>query len=367
MSENNKKINVCVIFGGRSGEHEVSLVSANSIIKALNPEKFNITTIGITKQGNWLIDIMPDDMSEFKNSPQLEKKYKKTFLSPNPGDNKSYILSNNSIIDSRSIDVVFPVLHGTFGEDGNIQGLLEICDIPYVGCRTLSSAIAMDKCVAKKLLRAAGLNIAPFLEYKRSDWQKNPDFIVTQVEITLGYPVFVKPANSGSSVGISKANDSASLKAALNEASRHDYKLLIESHVDGQEIEVSVMGNTNPIASVPGEIQPCNEFYDYSAKYIQKESKLLIPAKLSSKTFTQIKQYAIKAYEAIDCSGMARVDFFIDKQSEKIIINEINTIPGFTDISMYPKLWEASNIKYPQLVEQLIDYAFEMKNITGTL
>ena len=334
------KIRVAVIFGGMSSEHEVSLISAASIIKALDPYTYEIIKIGITKRGHWAIGVEIDEM-ESLNEKHVEPKF-----------------GLDELIELKP-DVVFPVLHGTYGEDGTIQGMFEIANLPYVGCGVLSSALGMDKSVAKKLFKEAGLNTAPYVEVKRSEWRNFADNIIQEVEKKLRYPCFVKPANSGSSVGINKAKNRESLIAHINEAARYDRKILIEAYVNGREIEVSVLGNDKPKASLPGEIVPCNEFYDYSAKYIDNKSGLNIPADVSPDLTEKFRESAVKAYKALDCAGMARVDFFLEKSTDKIIINEINTIPGFTGISMYPKLWEASGLKYKDLVDSLIELALE--------
>lgn len=342
MTTNNtvKKIRVAVIFGGMSGEHEVSLISAASVIKALDPDKYEIVKIGITKRGHWAIGAEIDEM-ESLNEKCVEPKF-----------------GLDELIELKP-DMVFPVLHGTYGEDGTIQGMFEMANLPYVGCGVLSSALGMDKAVAKKLFEKAGLNTAPCIELRRSEWRNYQDNIIQQVETKLRYPCFVKPANSGSSVGINKAKNRELLIAHINEAARYDRKILIEAYVNGREIEVSVLGNDKPKASLPGEVTPCNEFYDYSAKYIDNKSGLNIPADVSPELTEKFRESAVIAYKALDCAGMARVDFFLEKITNKIIINEINTIPGFTGISMYPKLWEASGLKYGDLVDSLIELALE--------
>jgi D-alanine-D-alanine ligase len=283
-------------------------------------------------------------------------------MQPNTTDatGKGLILVDNPESENKvNLDLLFPVVHGTFGEDGTMQGLLEQADMPYVGCGVLASAVGMDKTIAKKLFRDAGLKVAPFMQILRSNWKKNKKDILKQIEKQFTFPCFVKPVNSGSSVGISKATDTDSLTAAIEEASRFDRKILIEAFVEGRELEVSVLGNDEPIASLPGEVVPCNEFYDYKAKYVDDRSELKIPADLSEEQIETIRNQAITAYKALDCAGMARVDFFLEKESNRLVINEINTIPGFTRISMYPKLWEATGISYPELCDRLISLALE--------
>lgn len=338
-----KKIKVAVLFGGRSGEHEVSLVSAASVMKALNPDKYEIIKVGITKHGNWIINAEIDQMAKFDNDTQTSD------------------IKLNELVALKP-DVVFPVLHGTFCEDGTLQGMLETIDLPYVGCGVMASAICMDKTVAKRLFKEAGINIVPYLEIKRNEFKSNKDEILKEIESKLGYPCFVKPVNSGSSVGITKAKNESDLEMAINEAAKYDRKILIEKAISGREIEVSVLGNDSPKASLPGEIVPCNEFYDYSAKYIDDKSGLNIPAELSDEIREKIRENAVTAYKAADCAGMARVDFFLERNTNKIYLNEINTIPGFTSISMYPKLWEATGLSYSSLLDELIELAMERFN-----
>ncbi|NCB39710.1 MAG: D-alanine--D-alanine ligase [Erysipelotrichia bacterium] len=364
-SEKGTRLKVGVIFGGRSGEHEVSLVSANSIIKALNPEKYEIIPVGITRQGSWMVGVKPEKMLEYSKTRSNSclafagAASGKASLNCDPANKGLMLLDKQCSGEHVKLDVLFPIIHGTYGEDGTLQGMLELADMPYVGCGVLASAAGMDKTFSKRLFNDAGINIAPYKEVLRSSWRANPEKIICEVESTIGYPCFIKPVNSGSSVGISKAKNRDSFETAMNEAARYDRKILIEAHIDGREIEVSVLGNDDPIASIPGEIVPCNEFYDYSAKYIDDRSELKIPADLTPELTEEIRKTAIKAYKALDCAGMARVDFFLERKTNRIIINEINTIPGFTNVSMYPKLWEATGITYPQLVDKLVELAIE--------
>ncbi|MBU2575682.1 D-alanine--D-alanine ligase [Patescibacteria group bacterium] len=316
MPSNNQKTRVAVLFGGRSGEHEVSLVSAASIIENLDKKKYEITPIKITKQGKGLIE------HNFKQ-----------------------------------IDVVFPVLHGSYGEDGTVQGFLELTGLPYVGCSTLASSICMDKVMQKKVLESENIQQTPYVWFWTKDWEARKDKILD--DLSLIYPVFVKPANTGSSVGISKAKDRGELINAAEEALRYDRKIIIEQGVeDPREIEVAILGNQKPKASVPGEIIPSNEFYDYDAKYVDGKSDIKIPADLDDKLIKQIQQTAIHAYKALNCEGMARVDFLLAKDGT-LYLNELNTIPGFTSISMYPKLWEASGLSYSKLLDELIQLAMQ--------
>ena len=355
------KLKLGIVFGGRSGEHDVSLVSAASIMKALDKEKYEIIPIGITRTGVWLTNVTTEMMQEYsktKNKTALKDAKKVVFSSDteNPG---LIILNDNGKNEHIKLDVVFPINHGTYGEDGTLQGLLDQADIPYVGCGVIASSAGMDKTIAKKLFNDAGINITPYVEILRCDWRSEPQKAISEIESKLGYPCFVKPVNSGSSVGISKARNQEELKSAMIEACKYDRKILIEKSINAREIEVSVLGNDYPRASLPGEIVPCNEFCDYSAKYIDDKSKLEIPAVLPADLIEKLRESAIKAYKAIDGAGLARVDFFVEKETNQIIINEINTLPGFTNISMYPKLWEATGLPYSQLLDELIKLALE--------
>ena len=364
-AETGNKLRVGVIFGGRSGEHEVSLVSANSIMKALNPDKYEVIPVGITRQGSWMVGVKPDAMLEYSKSRTTGNiafagtNSGKASLNCDPANKGLMLLDQHKTGEQVKLDVLFPIIHGTYGEDGTLQGMLELADLPYVGCGVLASAVGMDKTFSKRLFHEAGIEVAPYREFLRSTWRTSPDTVIIEIEKTLGYPCFVKPVNSGSSVGISKAKTRESLREAMDLAARYDRKILVESHIDGREIEVSVLGNDHPIASLPGEIVPCNEFYDYTAKYVDDRSELKIPADLPAEMIEEIRAAAIRAYKALDCAGMARVDFFLERKTNRIIINEINTIPGFTSISMYPKLWEATGISYPELVDRLVELAIE--------
>jgi D-alanine-D-alanine ligase len=384
-------LRVGVLFGGRSGEHEVSLLSAASVINAIDKSKYEVVPIGITKEGHWLtaekaerlLGAKPhtDERTEERHlragdptatpGAALLAKGEEVLVPPVPSAESLVPFStaqatpaSKSVPHSIHVDVIFPVLHGTFGEDGTIQGLLELADIPYVGAGVLGSAAGMDKDVMKKLFAAADLPIVKHVTILRSQWERDEKATRKRIEKTLKYPVFVKPANLGSSVGISKAHDKKELGPAVAEAAKYDRKIVIEQGVGtkkakAREIEVSVLGNDAPQASIAGEIVPAAEFYDYNAKYIDEGSKLLIPAKLSKSKMKQIQQLAIDAFVAVDCSGLARVDFLMDPKSGKLYVNEINTMPGFTAISMYPKLWGASGLEYTSLISRLIDLALE--------
>ncbi|MFN0156475.1 MAG: D-alanine--D-alanine ligase family protein [Bacteroidota bacterium] len=349
------KLRIGVIFGGRSGEHEVSLVSAGSVINALDRAQYDVVPIGITQQGRWVSSGRALDVLKAKTGIDGEPE---RFLVPEP--NRRGLVSLDSREALARIDVIFPVLHGTYGEDGTIQGLLELANIPYVGAGVLGSALGMDKIVQKQLFEQAGLPIARYLWFVSSVCQKEPKRVVAAAEKKLKYPMFTKPANTGSSVGISKAHHRSELLAGIAMAAQYDRKIVIEQGVNSlREIECSVLGNDEPFASVTGEIIPSNEFYDYDAKYVDGKSEAVVPADLPKKVMREIQKLAIEAFRVLDCAGMARVDFFVTKKKHRIYLNEINTIPGFTSISMYPKLWEASGISYPALLDKLISLALE--------
>ncbi|HLI62615.1 MAG TPA: D-alanine--D-alanine ligase family protein, partial [Terriglobales bacterium] len=329
------------------------------IVKAIDRNKYTVVELGITKEGRWLPAEDSALLLEGRSAQELEAQ------SDGPAITSLTLASTAADPASGApIDVVFPVLHGTFGEDGTVQGLFELADIAYVGSGVLGSAAGMDKDVMKRLFSAANLPITPHVTLRRSEWRKDPKAATKRIEGKLRYPLFVKPANLGSSVGISKAHDASELAAAMDEAARFDRKLVIEQAVGGKkgkarEIECSVLGNDDPIASVPGEVVPVKEFYDYSAKYLEEGSELIIPARLNKAQQKEVQRLAVAAFQAIDCAGMGRVDFLLDPHNGKIYVNEINTIPGFTSISMYPKLWAATGISYPELIDRLIQLGLE--------
>ena len=370
-----KKLRVGILFGGRSGEHEVSLLSAASVLGAIDRNKFDVTPIGITREGRWLAaadanHLLQGDIGavarrlragdpEATPGAKLLHEGIPTLLAPEP---RSTNLGQNQ---GKPLDVVFPVLHGTFGEDGTIQGLFELAGIAYVGAGVLGSAAGMDKDVMKRLFVEAGLPIVKHVTLLRADWEKNPRKAIASVERALRYPVFVKPANLGSSVGISKAHDRKELGPALAVAAKYDRKLVVEQGVGGKkararEFEVAVLGNDDPRASVVGEIVPGKEFYDYEAKYLSEGSVPVIPAKLSRPDTRKIREMAVAAFRACDLAGLARVDFLMEPDGkQRIFVNEVNTMPGFTQISMYPKLWVASGLGYTDLITRLIELALE--------
>ncbi len=378
------KLRVGILFGGRSGEHEISLLSAASVLQAIDRTKYEVIPIGISKQGHW---VTSTDAELMLRSPQQREHLRAgdpqatasaavlahgeaTIIPPEPGAGLMPFQTAGLQAKSLALDVVLPVLHGTFGEDGTIQGLLELAGIPYAGSGVLGSAAGMDKDVMKRLFASAGLPIPRHVTLLRSDWQANPRKAIALVEDALKYPLFVKPANGGSSVGISKAHDRVELETALELAARYDRKLVVEQAVGGgpqgtgkaRELEVAVLGNDQPEASVVGEIVPMKEFYDYEAKYLSQGSELVLPARLAEAQSEEIRSMALRAFQACDCAGLARVDFLMEPDSGegnegRIYLNEINTLPGFTAISMYPKLWAASGVDYPELIDRLIALA----------
>jgi len=385
------KLRVGILFGGRSGEHEVSLLSAASVLNAIDKTKYEVVPIGITKDGRWLTAehaerLLKGDAGEGARATQTQLRAgdpeatpgaavlargESVVVPPEPARRDAGLAPFQTDANLRraadraiNVDVIFPVLHGTFGEDGTIQGLLELADIAYVGAGVLGSSAGMDKDVMKSLFRAAGLPIVKHVTVLRSQFERGPKKVQKLVESKLKYPVFVKPANLGSSVGISKAHDRKELGPAVAEAAKFDRKIVIEEGVGGKknkarEIECAVLGNDDPKASVAGEIVPCKEFYDYDAKYLAEGSELAIPAKIAKVEMKTVQRLAIAAFQAVDCTGLARVDFLMDPKSRKIFVNEINTIPGFTAISMYPKLWGATGVSYPELIDRLIQLGIE--------
>ena len=351
MNTEKKRLRIGVLFGGRSGEHEVSLASAASVIRGLDPEKYEAVPIGISKDGRWLVG-----QGAQKMLPEVLRSGQRVVLPADPNA-AALVPLDETHAGTLRVDVVFPVLHGTFGEDGTVQGLLELAGLPYVGAGVLASAVGMDKDVQKRLYQQAGLPVAECLCILRADWEKSRAKVQRAVEQRFRYPLFVKPATLGSSVGMSKVHDREGLPAALDLAAEFAQKILVERAIQGREIEVSVLGNEDPKASVPGEIVPHREFYDYTAKYLEEGTRLIIPARLTRTQVRRFQDYAVRAFRAIECTGMARVDFFLERRTGRTYLNEINTIPGFTSISMYPKLWEASGLSYRNLLDRLIELA----------
>ncbi len=370
----NAKRSVGVLFGGRSGEHEVSLMSARSVLSVLDPQKYVVVPIGITHEGVWvtgprvleMLESNTNDRLETSLQPGQENDLTRVTLLPYPGQNTLYALHENGtgthLKPYAKLDVVFPVLHGTFGEDGTIQGLLELVDLAYVGAGVLGSSVGMDKSLFKDVMRAHGLPVVEWITFSRSDIQNRPQAIIEQAEALAPYPLFTKPANLGSSVGITKCRSRSDLFEGLMEAASYDTHVLVERAVPNvREIEVSVLGNTDARASLPGEVRPSGDFYTYEAKYLDDRSELIIPAPLPADVTARIRQMAVQAFHAADGSGMARVDFLLDGHTNDVYIGEINTLPGFTRISMYPKLWEATGLSYAALVDRLIKLALERK------
>jgi D-alanine-D-alanine ligase len=353
----NKKLRIGLVFGGRSGEHEVSLVSARSILDALDRDRYEPVLIGIDRQGGWHVTETNPDLLEARGQPlALDEGAPTVALAPGEGSALMPV-SGGSTGLSGPIDVFFPVLHGTYGEDGTIQGLLEMANVPYVGSGVLGSAVGMDKDVAKRLLRDAGIPVVEFITVRARD-ARAP--LADRVGAELGYPCFVKPANMGSSVGVHRVAGAEDLAAAVDDAFAYDRKILIERAVDAREIECSVLGNEEARASVPGEIVPTDQFYSYRAKYVDENgAALVIPADLDEAASARVRELSIRAFEVLELCGMARVDFLLDRGSGELYLNEVNTIPGFTQISMYPKLWEASGLSYAELVDRLVELALE--------
>jgi D-alanine-D-alanine ligase len=351
MTTEKKRLRVGVLFGGRSGEHEVSLISAASVIQALDPAKYEPVPIGITKDGQWLAGT-----AAHKMLPEILRSGERVMLSADPNV-AALVPVSNSRPDALRVDVVFPVLHGTYGEDGTVQGLLDLAGLPFVGSGVLGSAVGMDKDMQKRLFLQAKLPVGDFLAIPRAEWEKSRGKVLNAIRKKFRFPVFVKPATLGSSVGMTKAHDAKELAAAMDLAAEFAQKILVEKAIRGREIEVSVLGNEDPKASIPGEIVPHREFYDYAAKYLEEGTRLLIPAKLNRAQVKRFQEFAVRAFRSLECLGMARVDFFLEHRTGKILLNEINTIPGFTSISMYPKLWEASGLSYRNLLDRLIELA----------
>ncbi|MEN8097763.1 MAG: D-alanine--D-alanine ligase family protein [Chloroflexota bacterium] len=356
-----RRLRVGVLFGGRSGEHHVSLRSAASVMSVMDKERYQVIPIGITQNGRWISGgdpmrvLMSDGRGE--TAALLSDPNQKALLKLERETDQEM-----SFQRGEQLDVIFPVLHGTYGEDGTVQGLLELAGIPYVGAGVVGSALAMDKVVFKKVMIAEGLPVLPYELIVRSKWEQNKDPILDRIESSLAYPIFTKPANLGSSVGINKCDNRDELKRGIDVAAQFDRRLVAEQGIDAREIECSVLGNDEPIASIAGEIVPSREFYDYQAKYLDDKedaSELLIPAPITDAQMLLVRQLSVAAFKAIDGAGLGRVDFLMHKTTGEIYINEINTIPGFTSISMYPKLWEATGLPYPELIDRLIELALE--------
>ena len=357
-SPQERKIRVAVLFGGQSDEHDVSIRSAQTVMGTIDPDRYDVVPIGITRAGGWIVDGDPvaaliGGSEELSPGDSSDAASNVVPVSPVTG---ALSISGG---DTVPIDVVFPVLHGPFGEDGSVQGLLEVAGVPYVGSGVLGSAIAMDKAIAKHVLAAAGIPQLPWLLVTRRDVQENAELVADRLEEQIGFPCFAKPANLGSSVGISKVASRRELVPALHEAAYYDRRIVVEKGVDARELELAVLGNEEPIASVAGEVVPRGGFYDYNAKYIDDTTELVIPARLDPQLLSFLQEMAIEAFRALDLAGLARVDFFVERGTDHVFVNEVNTLPGFTSISMYPMLWEASGVPLSELVDRLIGLAIE--------
>ena len=353
------KFRVAILYGGRSAEHEVSVVSARSVMAAIDRSKYEIVPIAITKSGRWMLPAKtPDRLEAPKGSlPGTGEEGTSVALTGDAGLKPI----DGGTAGVGPIDVVFPVLHGPFGEDGTVQGMLELAGVPYVGAGVLASALGMDKEMHKQLFRSRGLPVVPYLHVHTEDWQRGPDAVLELAEEEIGLPAFTKPSSLGSSIGVSKCRTPDELRAGLNLAFEHDRKALVERAINARELECAVLGNDDPEASIVGEILPSHEFYDFDAKYIDDASELRIPAPIPENVSEEIRHLAVEAFRAIDCAGMARVDFFYEEPTGAVYVNEINTIPGFTPISMYPKLWDATGIPYAKLIDRLIELALEQR------
>lgn len=355
-----EKIRVGIIFGGRSGEHEVSMLSAASVIDAIDKNRYEVVPIYISREGKWL---PPASSEKALMLGKAEPETTSVAIIGDPTLTGLIEVREGSIPTAAhsfgALDVLFPILHGTYGEDGTVQGLLELANIPYVGAGVMASSVGMDKEIMKDIFRAKDLPVVDYLMVKRKEWEKDKAQILGTVEAGFAYPCFVKPVNLGSSVGISRADNREELTEALNLAARYDRKLIVEAGVNAREIECSVLGNDEPIASVPGEVIPQKKFYDYEAKYFDDKTQLVIPADIPPETTAQVQDMAVRAFKAVDCAGLARIDFFLTRDTQKLFVNEINTIPGFTKTSMYPRLWQASGVSYGELIDRLLELALE--------
>lgn len=358
MTTSSSKLHLAVLFGGRSGEHEVSLMSARSVLSVLDPAKYEVTQVGITLDGRWYTG--PDAIGALEKGSTQGLEH--VILSPDPSERGLHVLRDTNYVKLTDIDVFFPVMHGTYSEDGTLQGLLEMADVAYVGSGVTGSAVGMDKAIFKEVMAANDIPVVDTLLVLRREIEQDIDSVIRRAEAMSAYPLFTKPANLGSSVGVSKCNNRSDLQEGLFEAAAYDRRVIIQRGIqNAREIEVSVLGNDDPQASVTGEVLPSREFYSYESKYVDGTSGLVIPAPLPVEISERIRSLAIRAYKLIDCAGMARVDFFVERDTNAVYLNEINTLPGFTKISMYPKLWEASGLPYPRLVDRLIELALERK------
>ncbi len=361
MTNGNRKIRVAVVFGGRSDEHDVSLRSARTIIDALDSDRYEVVPIGISREGKWLAGGDPMN-ALIARSPMFALAEGEDVAIPTSERDVEPVIGAEALMPqaaTEGVDVFFPALHGPMGEDGTIQGMLELAGVPYVGSGVLGSAVGMDKAMTKVILTQAGVPQLPWVLVTRREWQENANDVINRIEAALPYPIFVKPANMGSSVGVSKARNSDELRTAMQEAAHFDRRILVEQGVQGRELEMGVLGNDVPLTSGVGEIRPSGEFYDYASKYLNDSAELIIPADLDPAIQLEMEQIAKDAFIALDLAGLARVDFFVEHGTNQIYVNEVNTLPGFTSISMYPMLWEQAGISLPELVNRLVELALE--------
>ena len=351
-----RRLRIGVIFGGTSGEHDISLLTARGVLGAVDTTRYDIVPIGISKTGRWAVG--EDVLERLSRDAEVGRRQDEPGTSADSIDAMSEALS---LLSKAGIDAVFPLLHGPMGEDGALQGLLEFCGVPYVGCGVAASAVAMDKGLAKDVFRSNSIPTLPWIMVQRGRWQDRRERVLADLESSFSYPLFVKPANLGSSVGISKVGNRDELATGLDLAARYDERLLVEPGIDAREIEIAILGNSDPLASVPGEIRPRREFYDYKAKYFDDATELIVPAVLDDSLTGQLQALAIQSFEALACAGLARVDFLLERGTDKAWISEVNTMPGFTATSMYPRLWEVSGIAYPRLIDRLLELALELR------
>ena len=346
------KLRVGVIFGGTSSEHDISVLSAKSVLGAIDREKYEVFPIGISRNGVWAAD--PGVLQRFAEDANAHRNEERL-----PRDGFGALSRSLSVLSTAGIDVVFPLLHGPMGEDGTLQGLLELGGVPYVGCGVAASALAMDKGLAKDVFRSNAVPTLPSIVVSRARWQSEPEKTLAGIESKFDYPLFIKPANLGSSLGISKVKSRDELPAGLDEAAKYDGRLVVEPGIDAREIEVGILGNSDPRASVAGEIRPCREFYDYDAKYIDGRTELIVPVALGGSLSRTIREIAVNAFQALACTGLARVDFLLERNTDRIFVSEVNTMPGFTEFSMYPRLWQASGVRYGELIDRLLELAMQ--------
>jgi len=350
------RLRIGVIFGGTSGEHDISLLTARGVLGAIDTTRYDVVPIGISKTGRWAVG--DDVLDRLSREAEADHRQRETGT---PVDSIGAMSGALSLLSNAGVDAVFPLLHGPMGEDGTLQGLLEFCGVPYVGCGVAASAVAMDKGLAKDVFRSNSIPTLPWTMIQRGRWQGQRDRVLSDLESSFAYPLFVKPANLGSSVGISKAGNREELAAGLDLAARYDKRLLVEPGIDAREIEIAILGNSDPQASVAGEIRPRREFYDYKAKYFDDATELIVPAVLDYSLTRELQSLATRSFEALACAGLARVDFLLERGTQQAYISEVNTMPGFTESSMYPRLWEASGITYPQLIDRLLELALELR------